>query len=261
MFMDMSEGPDIVGSWIGARLTGQWGEVGSVVPSGYEAYIRILHPVSVGEAETVRWCDVAAVTGQPVHSLVQWTTIAGLSDASAPSWTGDEPLVGELDARSMAALMGVLLPHTRTPDEGFFGIWDGYVEFHEEETVVWGGTDGESAHIVGMSAVAAQLTHGGRLRCPGRNYVLLQGPLREASAIRSLPGEGELELPAPNVIWPQDHSWFIASEIDFDSTLVGCTRSAANDILVSGLFEAFEVAPGDSLANDVSAAVDVSESL
>ena len=40
--------------------------------------------------------------------------------------------------------------------------------------------------------------------------------------------------------WPEDRLWFVATEIDFDSTLVACTRACANALLRSEL-EAMEV--------------------
>jgi len=54
-----------------------------------------------------------------------------------------------------------------------------------------------------------------RVELPGRNYLLYSGPVDRA-----------LESPhpfdqSPNLWWPDDHAWFVATEIDFDSTFVG----------------------------------------
>jgi hypothetical protein len=38
---------------------------------------------------------------------------------------------------------------------------------------------------------------------------------------------------APNLIWPADRSWYVASEYDLDSTLVGCSRHLADAILAA----------------------------
>jgi hypothetical protein len=40
--------------------------------------------------------------------------------------------------------------------------------------------------------------------------------------------------------WPEDRAWFVATEIDFDSTLVGCRRLCGAALLGSDL-EVIEV--------------------
>lgn len=65
-------------------------------------------------------------------------------------------------------------------------------------------------------------------------------------------GDGEvsggLAPTSPSLIWPADRSWFLASEIDFDSTLVGGTKDLADAILASEELEAWPIDPLDSLA-------------
>jgi hypothetical protein len=55
---------------------------------------------------------------------------------------------------------------------------------------------------------------------------------------------------APNLIWPKDRAWFVASEYDFDSTLVGGSRELIVAILDSPDLEAWEVDPEVSLQAD-----------
>jgi hypothetical protein len=35
----------------------------------------------------------------------------------------------------------------------------------------------------------------------------------------------------PSLGWPDDHAWCVATEIDFDSTLVGCSKECASALL------------------------------
>lgn len=72
-------------AWIGELLNGPLGSVASIVPSGFNAYARILHPVSVtlhhpkGEnnprddlsTEEWSWARIAAHTGAIIHPKVQ----------------------------------------------------------------------------------------------------------------------------------------------------------------------------------------------
>src|SRR5204863_8749366 len=86
-----------------------------------------------------------------------------------------------------------------------------------------------------------------RVVLPGREYVLLTGPLSAASNIGGLDG---FEPHSPNLIWPADRAWFVASEIDFDSTLVGGTTHLVRSILDSPALDAWSVEPDSSLASD-----------
>jgi len=55
---------------------------------------------------------------------------------------------------------------------------------------------------------------------------------------------------SPNLIWPADHSWFVASDVDFDSTVIGGEPMLIESIVESPKLEAWQVAPADSLAAD-----------
>src|SRR5467141_2505073 len=60
--------------WIVARLHPfNSYDVGAVIPTGFAAYAKILHPASTWRDHTdVRWSDVAASTGKVIHPLVQF---------------------------------------------------------------------------------------------------------------------------------------------------------------------------------------------
>ena len=107
----------------------------------------------------------------------------------------------------------------------------------------------------------------------GRDYIVLTGPLSAIDQIikdHSIPspsrsfsfahkGEGPPPRPdpsfllrreAPNLIWPEDTSWLVASEVDFDSTLVGGSKELIEAIVESPELEAWRLEPTDSLAAD-----------
>ncbi|MGW4479703.1 hypothetical protein [Rhodococcus triatomae] len=110
----------------------------AVVPGGFEAYVRVLHPVVNDDERFVRWRDVAVITGRRVHPSVQWWRLIGA--------------------------------RTR--------------------------------------------------------------PL------------------SSNMAWPADHAWCVGTEVDFDSTLVGCNRNAADEILSCTGLDALPINPDDSLRYD-----------
>ncbi len=78
-----------------------------------------------------------------------------------------------------------------------------------------------------------------------RHHVVLHGPLTAVNEV----GDGALRC-SPSLIWPADHSWLVASEVDFDSTLVGGSAALVEAIVESPNLEAWRVQPTDSLAFD-----------
>jgi len=52
---------------------------------------------------------------------------------------------------------------------------------------------------------------------------------------------------SPNLLWPADLAWCVATEIDCDSTLVGGSRALVDAICADDALEAFEVTEDDDL--------------
>ncbi|MFL6181783.1 MAG: hypothetical protein ACJ73J_05690, partial [Actinomycetes bacterium] len=52
---------------------------------------------------------------------------------------------------------------------------------------------------------------------------------------------------SPSQWWPQDRMWCVASEIDFDSTLVGGPADLITEITHHPKLEAYRVESGDDL--------------
>ncbi|MGP7996880.1 MAG: hypothetical protein ACLPKI_06090 [Streptosporangiaceae bacterium] len=65
--------------WIAGRLLPlAAGQVTSVVPAGFEAYSRVLHPAEepgTGD-RLVRWAEVAAWSGRPLRRDAQFHSVA-----------------------------------------------------------------------------------------------------------------------------------------------------------------------------------------
>ncbi|MDP8968581.1 MAG: hypothetical protein M3N04_08275 [Actinomycetota bacterium] len=87
-----------------------------------------------------------------------------------------------------------------------------------------------------------------RLHLPGRDYLLLAGPLEAALQIGCWHGPEWFVPQSPNLFWPAE--WCVASEIDFDSTLLGGTTELVDTILRTPAFDSWPVQPDDSLAYD-----------
>ncbi|HEY5050957.1 MAG TPA: hypothetical protein VII50_08650, partial [Acidothermaceae bacterium] len=103
--------------------------MGGVIPAGFEAYARILHPADSAD-EHARWSAVAAACGKVAHALMQFHTLVGVGpteyDVDSAAWTGSVPDQGDLEPESLAALLDVLARHTGLVQQCWFGVWEGY---------------------------------------------------------------------------------------------------------------------------------------
>ncbi len=220
---DLSFTEDLAaGAWVAPLLTGEFGAVTLTVPSGYPAYVRICHPARDVNDMPVDWSTVARTTGRTRHALMQWHALVGSPDPfdfTGSLWPGGPPDRGNLATDLLQSVCDLLGAHTGDAAECFAAVRSG-----------WSGV--EPGHA--------------GLRLPGREYVLLRGPLQASTQIGV--DRPFWQPQSPNLLWPRDRAWCLASEIDFDSTLVGGTKDLIEALLAEPGLEAWPVAPEDSLA-------------
>jgi hypothetical protein len=104
-----------------------------------------------------------------------------LPDPAFEGQSENDAEAGDRDDREqLRTLFEVLATHTRTPEDCYCCLWDGYGD---------------------------PLSHRGpKVVVPERAYYLFRGPLDEAGAARDLPG--------PAFVWPADHAWCVAADVD-----------------------------------------------
>jgi hypothetical protein len=170
--------------WIVERLHPFAADVGSILPEGFAAYVRILH---------------AARDGRP---------------ASAGTLAPDE----------LDALTKSLSAHTQRPESCWFGIWDGYGWLQGPPAIADLAPAGGGHARAELPAVPLDAA---RLHVPGRSYLLYEGPIQAAAAFCA----DELTCQSPNLWWPEDRAWCVASEIDLPWTYVGGSHALADLLL------------------------------
>jgi hypothetical protein len=213
-------------AWIGPRLHPFGQDAGSVIPDGFEAYARLFHPVEVDGRQ--RWSDIARRNGRIVHPEMQFHLISTPRGQMPTALYGRlEPRHGNLLLEQRRVLVEHLRDRTTTPDRCWFGLWEGF-----------GGLDDGGIRE--------------RVALPQRNYLLYGGTIDRA-----------LESPkpfdqSPNLWWPEDRAWFVASEIDFAWTHIAGAHSLIATLLSDGRLEALPVASSakvDSNADRLNAAL------
>ena len=206
-------------TWLKDALIGFASDVVSIVPSGYPAYARLLHPAyrsSTDEPTRASWQSVADLAGLAIDKTIQWEdVIAPLPEQAFKFF--EPPLEGTLDQETCEELMPILKAHTSTPSLCWYGVWDGYSYLREA------------------------CRNASRISLNGRRYYLLRGalPLSPASLCT-----GPFFQWA-NIFWPDDRAWCVASEVDFRSTYIAASVGAIVDLLARFPGEVFRVDPNE----------------
>lgn len=241
--------------WSWRRPPGVGFRVGSLVPPVFDAYVRVCHPAiqdapNPDDRASTRWADVAAWSGRVAHSTMQWGAIRTSTDGRR--WPGESPNTGSLSDAEIVVLASSLRTATSMPDDLSLAVWAGYG--------LW--TPGRRTYLYAVPAglrgrmVTALRRRRHRkaqqdpsviddlplLRTEGREYVVFTGSFDAAATMAQWPWRQ-----SPNVWWPADRAWCVATEIDFDSTVVGGSRDLVDRILASPHLEAFEVTSDDRL--------------
>lgn len=203
------------GHWIEERAGDFDSGVNALLPAGFEAYARVLHPVELADDRFMRWSEVAERTGKVLHSMSRFEEIAGRDLA-------DEPGQGTFPEELLPVLCEVLATHTGSAERCYFGLWEG-----------WGWIDGEA-------------DKGPWVELSGRRYLLFEGPLGAATELGDR-GEGYFFPQSPNLWWPQDRAWCVATDVDLCSTYVGGSARLVQDLAGEPRLEVLSVGLLDRL--------------
>jgi len=166
--------------------------VASMVPGGFAAYVRMLHPATGSHGGRLRWAEVALKSGSTMHRLAQFHAI------NRPSVSGSEiaatpPERGSLPPDLLRAACNALAEHTSTPDQCWFCLWNGYGWLrHTATSVIEARPSGLFAAPVSTFSdttdsasrshhVPADWLNAARVHLPHRDYFLFEGPLEAAS--------------------------------------------------------------------------------
>ena len=203
---------DVSGArWVEESLS-DFGTLRALLPGGFPAYARVFHPAYLDDdrSRPVRWSTVASWTGRTVHPLMQFPLIAGLREDpqrmyQKPPW-GFHPRIGSIPERECRTLVEVLRSFTSTPGNCFFCLWEGYgnidTRFHKSSS---------------------------RVRAPRRDYLLFRGPIDGIMAF--ITRDGHFWGDSPNIWWPEDRAWCVATAIDLYDTYVGGSEECIEAIL------------------------------
>lgn len=153
--------------WLVAALRDFGLAVDCLVPAEFHAYVRVFHPAYRVDRESpdpwpnrtlVSWAEIAAANGTTAHAGMQ---LRALTASYAfiheqPGVYDHPPCEGSLPEEVVPELVTVLARHTRTPDDCWFAVWNGF---------------GDTRHDIQRAPVFS---------VPKRDYFLLRGPIDAA---------------------------------------------------------------------------------
>jgi hypothetical protein len=169
------------------------------------------------DASAASWI---ATSDLPWHRLVTFGT-AGFDAYARLRFLPDPRYDGQPEVRLdegapfeylLAATLEVLGKHTRAPEDVSFCIWTGW----------------------GTRGVPPEVLDGPRVDVPNRSYFLVRGALTDVA--NWAPGdvgsdEPRLDLATPAFIWPTDHAWCVACDVDPHYAGIGAGADAVADLL------------------------------
>jgi hypothetical protein len=210
--------------WVVAGLRGFGESVLSLVPACFSEYLRVFHPAyrSAGsDRVAVAWAEIASANGMRMHCGVQLGSITGSERYEGEGQPGvfDQPpetgnIPPELLIRSLGcwrATPALLAPATSRS-----------------------GTDGRGCR---PRSVLRR-----RSRYPSAPITSLPGRLKPS--VNWLTPCNPLGAPrSPNLWWPQDHAWCVATEVDLKTTYIGADRPCAEELISLPSIEAATVSP------------------
>lgn len=194
---------------------GEWAGVAGILPSGYDAYLRVFHPFTPEDfdhdwlvvPETRRsWRSMGAAAGVVIGPT---TTLSSLRPAFAADPLGTGPWsIGEgvLDLATATELYETLSADGPGPFCFEFGL----------AAII--GTDDHRVRLFRSSTL-----EGWR------------------SAVEQVRAAGSLGIISPEAVWPDDLRWIAFTDYDLTSTYVAADRATADRLLAHPTLEVVEV--------------------
>jgi hypothetical protein len=144
---------------------------------------------------------------------------------------------GDLRSTHLKHLVDIRRRYTRTPGDCFFGLW-GVGDIHGSPAVGF-LRRGRARSPEIPPAFPPEVLSGPRVHIPARDYLLFRGPLQDAvewEAADMAPGYPR-RINSPNLIWPYDHAWFVATEIDLSWTGIAGISALVGELIADEVLD------------------------
>jgi len=172
----------------------------------------------ITDFDEAKWVQVALYPWDDIHIACLGVFIpVGFESYLTIRHDNSDPVLGSTVPLNFERLTLILQDYTKTPKDCFVAIWNG---------LGWGF---EKVYSDLFNNFSRWKDFDKFFKLPNRNYYLLKCDILESLKIGRIIFD-YLDFERPNLMWPQDKSWFISNEIDYDVTLVGGSEEMIREI-------------------------------
>ncbi|MFP3965978.1 hypothetical protein SMC26_26970 [Actinomadura fulvescens] len=225
------------------------------MPEVFDAYARVVHPALDESEQPVRWAGVAEWAGRELHARSYFEEISKpvRGGGTGPRPWDEPPENGSFPMELLPHLCEVLAAHTTTSERCWFCLWDGFGWLNDEDAgssvVSIASEEGDPVQVPAPDPDPLRVTFEGDLRSapliqvPTRDYYVLTGPLEAARTLGAATRSHFFFPQSPNLFWPDDRAWCVATDIDLDWTYVGGSAELIRTLVADSRWEAFPIEP------------------
>lgn len=238
-------------SSVSREIDGDFDTVGSRVPTRYSSYVRILHAASLLDERSVTWASVAAQTGQRLEASTRWRDLIGSNELldGEMRWTGVDPFPGPPTGVELRNLGETLISISAGTDEPCcYGIWSGWSMLAQRDMAIGAHPSSELRAKLGQRLGALNPSAISDPKPLGDRYYRF-GKARLGQVVCDTMGDELFQslLWAPDVFWACDGSWFVHSDVELDSTLVGGSDRLCSAIVAQSDLEALPISVNEKV--------------
>lgn len=210
------------GSWIEAerRRSGRSASMAALLPGAFDSYAAVKLPIPelhLPHSQEEQICDGSPRLGSPCDAVADMTELTA-------------------QARWLSAVEGLLSSLSNSEVACFAAVWTGYR--WRSDAMHGGGatqsdadgsnlesTENLSLHLFGRDATVPLLS-----LSPGAglDFAVYEAQLPTAIHLAEIFGISPVATIVPNMVWPEDRTWFMNTDVDMDESIIG-----GSDVLIS----------------------------
>ena len=196
-------------------------------------------------------CSDLSAAGWLLSGDRRWNELVGFGPAGFPAYARlrflpDPAFEGQSEndvddggidpSAALRTVVETLSRHTRTPDDCYFCLWEGW------GSTIWGEPvdEGRPADTPRRPRIApafpSSVLHGPKVAVPDRSYFLFRGRWADIGnwdVAELWPGQPRRDMPDPAFIWPADHAWCIANDVDPHWAGIGADLPAIDELIAN----------------------------
>jgi hypothetical protein len=221
---------------------------------------------------TLTFCWDVSAADWIVRRDVPWERLVGFGPAGFDSYArlrflpdpvrpgqSENDVDGDWFTDQLPTLWQVLATNTATPSDCYFCVWEGFghteaasddaVYLDDDDAVAEHGRTGRPGWAPAPVPVGPPSTPPvPKVVVPHRAYWLFRGPLADLGSwdtAQEWPGPARLDQAEPAFVWPADHAWCVAQDVDPHWAGIGGTTTLITRLTADPRLDAVPADPAE----------------